>query len=501
MNKIYNNIYMELPSELRFENLSTPHSASLHTTKTQPVSFSQQQVRFEVPRQGILNSTAIIEWSFKSTNSLQGHNFPLGIGCLANIDRAVLSTQSGRVIMDNRNFAEKQVCEEVFRDAEYSHFLARYFNLSNSTFAYTGERESTGSNACVRFSGEPKDVVGEPSPYGRSWTTPKIINLGGTYSPSGANHGTPSAVQQVRVSIQQLFPFLYGVQLPVNIMEQLYIDIYWKQDDSEGKVVVKRGSEVYAAGGVVQQEDCFLLSDHIVYDDPAVMDKISAQQESQGGLSFSYKDYVVQTISSAAPADATIQEYERELGCSNYKLTDLRNIELKTTAGSPLDLLGRYYSDGDNIRSLQLSLNDANFNPDNNNTQMENYSSLSELYDVKPYIPRPMYCNVAGENDGAVPNGLLQLPLGGQLFNGKNQRVNVGGKFNLLGYNLQDDAGRPFQMGNTPVRLFYKKTQGGIGTSNPQKTITEGSLQYYFLGFMRSFMVAPSGRVVTSEFD
>ena len=492
---------MELPSELRFENLSTPHSASLHTTKTQPVSFSQQQVRFEVPRQGILNSTAIIEWSFKSTNSVQGHNFPLGIGCLANIERAVLSTQSGRVIMDNRNFAEKQVCEEVFRDAEYSHFLARYLNLSNSTFAYTGERESTGSNACVRFSGEPKSVIGEPSPYGRRWTTPKIINLGGTYSPSGANHGTPAAVQQVRVSLQQLFPFLYGVQLPVNIMEQLYIDIYWKQDDSEGKVVVKRGTEAYAAGGVVQQEDCFLLSDHIVYDDPAVMDKISAQQESQGGLSFSYKDYVVQTISSAAPADATIQQYERELGCSNYKLTDLRNIELKSTAGTSLDLLGRYYSDGDNIRSLQLSLNDANFNPDNNNTQMENYSSLSELYDVKPYIPRPMYCNIAGQDDGAVPNGLQTFALGGQVFNGKNQRRNVGGKFNLLGYNLQDDAGRPFQMGNTPVRLFYKKTQGGIGTTKPQKTITEGSLQYYFLGFMRSFMVAPSGRVVTSEFD
>ncbi len=492
---------MELPSELRFENLSTPHSASLHTTKTQPVSFSQQQVRFEVPRQGILNSTAIIEWSFKSTNSVQGHNFPLGIGCLANIERAVLSTQSGRVIMDNRNFAEKQVCEEVFRDAEYSHFLARYLNLSNSTFAYTSERESTGANACVRFSGEPKSVIGEPSPYGRRWTTPKIINLGGTHSPSGANHGTPAAVQQVRVSIQQLFPFLYGVQLPVNIMEQLYIDIYWKQDDSEGKVVVKRGTEVYAAGGVVQQEDCFLLSDHIVYDDPAVMDKISAQQESQGGLSFSYKDYVVQTISSAAPADATIQQYERELGCSNYKLTDLRNIELKSTAGSSLDLLGRYYSDGDNIRSLQLSLNDANFNPDNNNTQMENYSSLSELYDVKPYIPRPMYCNIAGQFDGAVPNGQQTFALGGQVFNGKDQLVNVGGKFNLLGYNLQDDAGRPFQMGNTPVRLFYKKTQGGTGTSNPQKTITEGSLQYYFLGFMRSFMVAPSGRVVTSEFD
>ncbi len=493
---------MELPEELRFENMSTPHSATLHTVKTQPVSFSQQQVRFEVPRQGILNSTAIIEWSFKSKNSTQGHNFPLGVGCLANIERAVLSTQSGRVIMDNRNFAEKQVCEEVFRDAEYSHFLARYLNLSNSTFAYTGPRESTGAQACVRFSGEPKDVIGVAAPYGRRWSTPKIINLGGLDSPSGTNHAVPTAIQQVRVSLQQLFPFLYGVQLPVNIMEQLYIDIYWKQDDAIGKVVVKRGTEAYVhEAGTVRQEDCFFLSDHIVYDDPAVMDKISAQQEAQGGLSFSYKDYVVQVISSLAPTDPTIQEYERELGCSNYKLTDIRNIELKSVAGSPLELLGRYYSDGDNNRSIQLSLNDANFNPDNNNTQMENYNSLSELYDVKPYIPRPMYSNAGGEDDGPVPNGLQVLALGGQLFNGKNQLRNVAGKLNLLGYNLQDDTGRPFQMGNTPVRLFYKKTQNGIGAYQPQETITEGSLQYYFIGYMRSFQVAPSGRVVTSEYD
>ena len=492
---------MELPEELRFENLSTPHSATLHTVKTQPVSFSQSQVRFEVPRQGILNSTAIVEWSFKTTNSLQGHNFPLGVGCLANIERAVLSTQSGRVIMDNRNFGEKQICEEVFRDAEYSHFLARYLNLSNSTYAYTGPRESTASNACIRFSGEPKDILGVEAPYGRRWTTPKIINLGGAYSPSGSNHGTPAAIQQVRVSLQQLFPFLYGVQLPVNIMEQLYIDIYWKRDDAVGKVVVKRGTEAHVTGGVVQQEDCFLLSDHIVYDDPAVMDKIAAQQEAQGGLKFQYKDYIVQTISSQAPADATIQEYERELGCSNYKLTDIRNIELKNTAGTALELLGRYYSDGDNLRSIQLSLNDANFNPDNNNTQMENYSSLAELYDVKPYIPRPMYANAGGQFNGAVPNGQQSLLLGGQLFNGKDQLVNVAGKLNLLGYNLQDDAGRPFQMGNTPIRLFYKKTQGGIGTNIPQETIAAGSLQYYFIGYMRSFMVAPSGRVVTSEYD
>ena len=44
---------MDLPEELRFSNMSKPHDAILYSNKIQPVSFSQQQVRFEVSKQGM----------------------------------------------------------------------------------------------------------------------------------------------------------------------------------------------------------------------------------------------------------------------------------------------------------------------------------------------------------------------------------------------------------------------------------------------------------------
>ena len=491
---------MELPEELRFENLSTPHSAQLFTQKTQPVSFSQSQVRFEIPRRGILNSTAILEWSFSpsGTTGVNGTTFPLNVGCMANIERAVLSTQSGRIIMDNRNFTQKQVCEETFRDGDYSHFLARYLNLSNHSYTYQHPNEPTSAEAVdgrphtkLRLSGEPIDTEGDASLDGTEFNVPPILSMGGT--------SAPAVPQSVRVSLQQLFPFLYGVQLPVNIMEQLYLDVYWRQDVSEGDVIVGRGTiggengNSYVAGGVVNQDDCFLISDHLVYDDPAVMDKITAHQEANGGLSFPFKDYVVQVVASTAPTDPTIQEYERELGCSNYKLTDMRNLELIGIGGNTNAFFGKYYSNGINNRDIQLVLNDANLFPDNDKTQAENYTELTKLYpNVLPYIPRPIYATSVQQGNAPLPSGALQT------FSGRDTQL-ISGQSNIIAYQLKDIEGNAFQNGNTPIRMFYKKTKGGNAVA-PQADITSSSLQYFFVGYMRSFAVAPSGRVIVSEF-
>ena len=130
---------MELPEQLRFTDMSKPYSSVLYSNKTQPVSFSQSQVRFEIPKAGIMSSTAIVEYSFTPNQVLTddtalsasgGGTFPINIGSSAGIRRAVLSTQSGRVIMDNRDFNKKQVVEKSFRDGDYNHFIAPYLDLS-----------------------------------------------------------------------------------------------------------------------------------------------------------------------------------------------------------------------------------------------------------------------------------------------------------------------------------------------------------------------------------
>lgn len=481
---------MELPEQLRFTDMSKPYSSVLYSNKTQPVSFSQSQVRFEIPKAGIMSSTAIVEYSFTPNPVLTdatalsasgGGTFPINIGSSAGIRRAVLSTQSGRVIMDNRDFNKKQVVEKSFRDGDYNHFIAPYLDLSWFTYKYTDPILEVAGK--MRNTGVPKSALGVDSLDGTDWSVPDVLKLGGV--------GSPPAQQSVRVSLQELFPFLYNLQLPLIMMEQLYLDIYW-ETDRESQVFLPASdiSATYAGGGVYNQADCFLLTDNIVYTDPAVMDAIFQKQEQDGGLSFPYTDYAVQTISHQnLGASVESESYERELGASNYKLTDIKNIELVGLGGSDSasNLFGKYYSNGRQSRHLQLVLNDSNFYPDNKASQMENFSRLSEIYNfTSPYVPRPLY---------ALSNTIATSGLSTDTFMGFDMQSAQAGGMNPLGIQLRDDAGRFFQNGNAPIRLFYEKTK----TTASSDDWDTDSLQYFFVGYLRTFMVSQSGKVIVSE--
>jgi hypothetical protein len=468
---------MELPEQLKFEDMSRPYNSVVYTNKTQPVSFSQDQVRFEVPKSGILSSTAVIEYSFTPKDidvAKAGAYYPLSVGGHAGIRRAVLSTQSGRVIMDTRDFNKKQTIEKAFRSGDYNHFVSPYLDMSWWSFKYTDALLENNVGK-LRNCGEAKNLDGT------IWELPSILKLGGT--------DAPVKRQQVRVSLQELFPFLYNIQLPVIMMEQLYVDIYWESDVDNKVCCVSADIDDYVGGGVFNQADCFLITDNIIYTDPEVMDAIFARQESDGGLSFPYTDENLQVITNINNAPVSTESYERELGSDNYKLVAIKNMELEglNNAGSANNLLGQYYSNGKQSRHVQLVLNDSNLYPDNKATQMENYTRLSEIYNhTNPYIPRPVY---------ALSNTLASSAVSDATMMGHNEREEEAGRYNVLGIQLRDDTGGYFQNGNAPIRLQYAKdktTSGGGDWDND-------SQQYYYVSYLREFMVSNTGKVIVSE--
>ena len=483
---------MELPDVLKIQDNSRPYDSVLYTHRTAPVSFSQSQVRFEIPKAGIMSSTAIVEFSFTpnaTTLPAQsgGGTFPLSVGSSACIRRAVLSTQSGRTIMDNRDFNKKQVCEKAFRDGNYNHFVAPYLDMSWFSYRYADPVLEPNYAGTLRNSGVPKTSLGVDSVDGSSWSVPDIVKLAGV--------GSPSKQQSTRVSLQELFPFLYNLQLPVIFMEQLYLDIYWEVD-TQNQIVCPTFDVAgdYLGGGVFNQADCLLLTDSIVYTDPSVMDAIVARQETDGGLTFPFTDYSVQVVSNTDTTARATETLERELGASNYKLTDIKNIELIGLGGddSKKGLFGKYYSNGQNSRHLQVVLNDSNLYPDNKATQMENFTRISEVYShTTPYIPRPLYA-LSGLADTA---GMTPSVVAPASFNGYDLSVAQAGLMNPIGVQLKDDMGQPFQNGNTPVRIVYTKDK----TTSDQPDIDTASIQYYFVGYLREFAVMKTGKVVVSE--
>ncbi len=475
---------MSLPQELQMKPMSKPHQATVYTYKTQPVSFTQDMVKFHIPASGIMSSGgAYIEFSFQPKAGYVAFP-PVSIGIHSLINRVRLLTQTGRVILDQRYWNKKQVIEKASRTSEKNHFVHRYFEGSGFAFKVVDHQALTDTSTLsalntLRLCGDPTSTLNYES---------KKVNL--------LMSDTKS--QQFRVTLAELFPFLYEHQLPVGIMENLYIELFFERDTQRGKVVCAKQTDTYQSGGVVESTSCFLMTDHLIYDVPEVMANIEAIQEQKGGIAFPYQDYSVQIQTSpqdAAAADYLVQEYNRDMGCDNYKLCDIKNIELDNLTTDPNNIFGYYYSKTrcGSFKSLNYTINDVNLYPNNDAEPPETYYRLKEVYGSDPCIPRPLYM-VGFKKDAEPLNSNIT-------FNG-HPITELGNRMNIHGVYLKDIVNKELQNGNQPIRVYYKSTtttdkQTADSTDKFDKSFTN----IFFVTYKREFAVAKSGNVLINEFS
>jgi len=471
----------DLPDALKFQNVSNPSSSKQYSLKTQPVSFSQSKARFEIPRQGILSSNAMLQFSGRT--GMDNATYTMLVGCLAQVERATLSTASGKVIMDNRHFSEKQVCEVPFRGNTYNTFKAPYLNMSYYGFAPPLENEdATDTVGTIRPSS-----IQYLNATGSSIAPQKSV----IFPTTGQQLLTPNNIPSVQIQLAQMFPFLYNTQLPVGSMEQLFLDIYWRPDSAVGRLFVTRSGTAYASQSFpVNQVDTFLHTDHITYDDPSVMEEIENRMASN--LQFVYTDCINQLVNTpvASPVTASIATLQADLGCVNYKLTGVKNIALEAFAHHPA--FGFYYSYGEYTnRNINLVINDSQMYPNNNQTQAENYTRLTKIYDMPAQIPKPLYSGGRAGTDGFPTT---------QLFNGFAQLDFWGGDLNIQAIELKDEQGKALQNGLAPIRLIYERNVSASYQAVVPQPLNKAELQYYFIEYLRSFAVSGNGNVMVSEF-
>jgi hypothetical protein len=466
---------MELPEQLRVQNLSNPTASKTFTHKTQPTSFSQSMARFQLPQQGILSASTMLEFSAKA-----GFNqaiFPCLVGARSLIERAVLSTASGKIIQDSRYFTQKEVCEQPFRSATYAKFKAPYLSQAWYGFINCGLFEDAAdTEGCLRLANIEMD-----NNDGTAMSTQPSCVL-----PNVADQADNRNTQQAQVQLSEFFPFLYNTLLPLGSMEKLYLDVYWRADSALGDVFVASSGNPWATTATpVNQLDVFLCSDHVVYDDPSVNMEIEARMEEN--LTFNFTDTATQVVNIVAPTGAThLDEREADLGCIKYKLTDVRNIALEDLTGSANLFFGKYYSSGVySQRNIQLIINDAQVFPNNNQVMSENYSRLNRIYNIPAQIPKPIYAHTNAGSSG--------LPAA-QTLNGHTQGP-FAGKLNIQAIELRDDLGQPMQNGNAPVRLLYKRQN-----TTQKGTFNSAEVNYFFMNYLRSFSVSKNGIVMVSEY-
>ena len=501
---------MELPSELKFQDSATPTMATLYNYKTQPVSYLQgNTVKFQLPDVGIMNSgTAYIE--FCVPPKFQGAGFPLLIGANSAIKSATLSTQSGKILMHEREFNKKATFEKTFRTPEFNRFLAPYYDMSYYTFTINEVGQTDYSTPPVdpknllRVAGDPVEVdaTNENTPVndGLTWNRPQVIR---PYKDAENTY-----LQQASIKLADLFPLLYSHQIPVQMMERIYVTIEFQEDSRVGEVfcpVSNNGTAYdpstddrgYVAGDSVAQVDLFLISDHIVFSDPDVMARIEAHQEANGGLAFPFTDYAVQ-LYNLTDADlgniSTTYEGNRALGCNMFKLCDIKTIEQSnvTTGVGIRTIYGDYHSTTPQNSSKQLNftVNDVNVFPDNTTNKLPvQYDRAASVYShVPPAIPRACY--------GCDIKPALEPLIDTMFFAGTPMATGNINSMNVQGTYLKDMMGQEMQNGNSAIRVFLKYVSN-VENGN----LATGNTQQYFIDYKRELAVSKNGTVMVNEYS
>jgi len=499
---------MNLPEELKFQPMSQPHSATLYNYKTQPVSYlAGNLVRFQVPDAGIMNSgSAYVE--FVVPPQFEGASFPLAVGCHSAIKRARLITQSGRIICDQRDYNKKQVFEKPFRTSEYNRFVAPYMDGSFLSYVYnhTGNLDYASTPAAIqnklRVAGEPifytANNTGSDVNDSLTWSKPQVLQL--------YKGATGTFLQQFRVSLTELFPLLYSHQLPVQIMERIYIEIEFEKDLVSGDVLVplvdngtkyvSPDARAYVNGPGISNQGLFLVTDHLVFDNPEVMARIEDHSEKNGGIAFPFEDYAVQLFSiTSAEFGGTDQEKEvnRQLGSNNYKLCNIKVTEQAgdlSGVGIPT-IFGKYHSSTPEYSSKQInySINDVNLYPNNDAKLPVQYDRASNVYDyINPAIPRPVY--------GCDIKLALEPLIDTQFFNGTPMATGNVDALNIQGVYLKDQMGQEMKNGNSAIRAFVKYV-----TDVENGALSTGCNQQYFIGYKRELAVSRTGQVMVNQYS
>ena len=116
------------------------------------------------------------------------------------------------------------------------------------------------------------------------------------------------------------------------------------------------------------------------------------------------------------------------------------------------------------------------------------YTRLNEIYDhVTACIPRPLYM---------MDMTLAVQPLSSvQRFNGSPETT-LSYNYNVQGVYLKDMQGRAYQNGNQPIRVFLK-----ITSTTAKGDLSDDFVNYFFVGYERSFGISRTGIVMINERD
>ncbi len=454
----------------------------VETMILEPSAFSQSQVRFLMPQQGLLSEDAFLQFKVSAPN---GTDAPFSAGALSCIQRAA-------VYYDNTLLAETDQAGILLN-------LKQYFvdqDIRNQTYqtktgGFTGLKVDEANTAPVNTRGH---FMPEAPRTGAGAYNSGLVGLiteddgagainvrrEGAFALQNAADSSP----EWSIPLRWLFGFISQLQIPLGLLNgRVSLQIDWAEDliglrtTPSAAVPNPAAALPWTAGSVISESSCKLSIDLIYYDDMpgkvSPMDRIQSQLEK--GIELVYTDYIqVEEFIPALAAAPTAPQVQTKTVRLNLDHQIIRNLLLALprqadyagTAGvinsthASNAILGDFSSAASMGEStLQVKINNQNLFVNALDMDCKIFNELSQV------LPTPFKANVGlTSNVGQVVGANLQYNNAQLAF--PNSKYIMGHRAGgLSGFNAYDEAmpGSAGYMGVNLSRTYDNVL--GAGTS------------------------------------
>ena len=447
-----------IPDLMKIGQIPTSYGQTLTTDVIDPVTFSQQSVRFTLQRvAGFLHSNSKITLGITPKTNTRAF-YPLNIGVSSLI-------KSAQLLVGN-----KQICS-IEDYGDYHAYQSMFLSNENNK-----EREQFLSQRCINhapiyedlvYGADADDTPNSASEYGLSLGRTPVVGTGdGSHSfqllPFQIHDATSAATiaeaPVYSVYLSDLFPFLKTNQLPAfMINEEIHIDITFQDKISSLGPATSSLLMCCDVGGTqnveydITQSEVKLVYDSISYDG-AVMSQYVAENPK---LVFQYEDYRLakRTGDQTAFSDLTFA-----VGGNGRLVSKVFFGIQRDTNKNSRSMLNGYVAaaptNNNNKLTTNLLYNDRYLFSIDRSNDAQLFQTTAHAEGGIPMISRDEYYN-PGTN---VPeNGDGRSGLTTATFEGHDQQLTangLGGNFRWTAFRLN----RKERVNNKGIDLVYKNT-------------------------------------------
>lgn len=388
---------MSLPDIMINKPLPTISNMEIDTEVLDPISSSNQEVVFQIPKNGILDGGSFVSLAVRVPSALVDADgisnafLPMNTGIYGLIRSAQL-TIGGKVIASNEDFGHYATMIRQFETPEHRAYVEQV-KAGNSLDRYGG---LVGAGA-GRLTPKDLEVVVEANDQTASLVSPNFIR------PTDNDNSTPV----FSLPLSFLIPMMRSRQLPVfAIKENCYLRIQFNQQTHGTQAGATYGNiccfaNINGGGGVNANlqpvpslANIKFYSDHLYYPEN-IMNATLQQMNSDKGMNMVYEDIVLTNTQIQAGTNPTAPaisntNVERQIAVSGKVV---RNIMIQQkTVGQNHSLLGAYISHTTTANDdYNFRINDNRYYDRNLENPCMKYNELSKVLSKPLQVPPQMY--------------------------------------------------------------------------------------------------------------